>query len=233
MTTRLASRLAIVGSGIGILAALGLGALRLGLIRIQPDTSGVPTPPFNGELLGGLAFALAYLFPFGLSFYVLRRSSAEQAAVWLGTAAMAILAAFTSFSLVTLILFPVPALLAVAGVLAARAAGWRNLPAPLAIALLLSGVGVAAWRILFLREDGMCWDLLRGANGAADYWQARAFSFSGTISANSGPGQIITSTCSSDIISPLEAGLSTGLWMLAVVGLRWWWARSAAPHDLA
>ena len=215
-------RLAWIGSGLGLLAGLAFGALRLGLLHIQQDVPVTPAPPFNGELWGGLAFASAYLFPFALSLFAPRwRNPALQTAVWLATAVLALLAAFTTFSIVGLAVFPLPALFPLlAALFAYRMAGWRQTISILAVATGLIVIGVCAWRVLFLREDGRCWDQMRAADGAT-YWQESPYSVSGYLPANPAPGEPVSRLCSSDIITPAEGALSVGLWLLALLSLRW------------
>jgi hypothetical protein len=220
---------------LGLLAGLAFGALRLGLLHIQQGLPVAPAPPFNGELLGGLAFALAYLFPFALSLFASRwRSPALGAAVWLATAVMALLAAFTTFSIVGLVVFPLPALfLLLAALFAFRAAGWRQTVPTAAVAAGLVGVGVCAWLVLFSHADGRCWDQVRAADGTT-FWQEMPYGTSGYLSANPAPGEPVSRLCSSDVITPVEGALSVGLWVLALLGLRWlqphWSSASPAPN---
>ncbi len=215
-------RLAWMGSVLGLLASLAFGALRLGLLHIQQSVPVTPAPPFNGELSGGLAFALAYLFPFALSLFASRwRSPALGAAVWLATAVLALLAAFTTFSIVGLAAFPLPALLLLlAALFAFRAAGWHQTIPILAVAAGLIVIGAGAWRVLFLSQDGRCWDQIRAADGAT-VWQETPYGTSGYLSANPAPGEPVSRLCNSDIITPVEGALSVGLWALAFFSLRW------------
>jgi len=222
--------LAWIGSVLGLLAGLAFGALRLGLLHIQQGVPVTPAPPFNGEPLGGLAFASAYLFPFALSLFTPRwRSPALRAAVWLATAVMALLAAFTTFSIVGLVAFPLPALfLLLAALFTFRAAGWRRTIPILAVAAGLVVIGAGAWRVLFLSQDGRCWDQIRAADGAT-YWQESPYGTSGYLSANPAPGESVSRLCNSDIITPVEGALSVGLWVLALFGLRWLHPRWGPP----
>jgi len=226
--------LVLAGGTLGLLAGLAFGALRLGLLHIQQGLPSAPTPPFNGELLGGLAFGLAYVFPFALSMIALRwRNPAPRAAVWLATAVLALLAAFTTFSIAGLVLFPLPGLfLLLAAGLAYRTAGWRKIFSILGVAAIIVLIGASAWRVLFSREDGRCWDLIRAADGP-NYWRERPFSAFGSMPAGPGPGQAIASLCSTDVITPLEGALSVGLWVLAFLGLRWSLPRWQPPPRTA
>jgi hypothetical protein len=224
-----------MGSVLGLLAGLAFGALRLGLLQIQQGVLVTPAPPFNGELLGGLAFASAYLFPFALSLFAPRwRSPALRAAMWLATAVMALLAAFTTFSIVGLVAFPLPALfLLLAALFTFRAAGWRRTIPILAVAAGLVVIGAGAWRVLFLSQDGRCWDQVRAADGTT-FWQESPYGTSGYLSANPAPGESVSRLCNSDIITPVEGALSVGLWALAFLGLRWlqprWGSALPAPN---
>ena len=215
-------RLAWMGSVLGLLAGLAFGALRLGWLHIQQDVLVTPTPPFNGELWGGLAFALAYIFPFALSLFAPRwRNPALHAAVWLATAVLALLASFTTFSIVSLVVFPLPALfLLLAALFAYRTAGWRQTIPIVAVVAGLIVIGLCAWLVLFSHEDGRCWDQVRAADGTT-FWQELPYSTSGYLSANPATGESVSRLCTSDIITPVEGALSVGLWVLALLGLRW------------
>jgi len=228
-------RLAWIGGVLGLLAGLAFGALRLGLIQIQQGVPVTPAPPFNGELLGGLAFAGANLFPFALSLFARRwRNPALGAAVWLATAVMALLGAFTTFSIVGLVAFPLPALfLLLAALFAFRAAGWHQTIPILAVAAGLVVVGACAWLVLFSHADGRCWDQVRAADGTT-FWQEAPYGTSGYLSANPAPGEPVSRLCNSDIITPVEGALSVGLWALALFSLRWlqprWGSALPAPN---
>jgi hypothetical protein len=214
--------LARIGGVLGLFGGIAFGALRLGLLHIQ---TGIPldsSPPFNGELLGGIAFTSAYIFPFALALIALRwNSPAAQAAVWLAASVLAWLGSFTTFSLVGLVVFSLPALLLMAAAgLAWLVAGWRQtvLILPMAMGLMLIGIG--AWRILFAREDGRCWNLIRATDGT-EHWVSAPFNMTGgPFPADPAPGEPVSGLCSTDIITPLEGALSVGLWTLTLLALK-------------
>ncbi len=141
--------------------------------------------------------------------------------MWLATTVLALLASFTTFSIVSLVVFPLPALfLLLAALLAYRAAGWRQTIPIVAVAAGLIVIGACAWLVLFSRADGRCWDQIRAADGTT-FWQETPYSTSGSLSANPVPGESVSRLCSSDIITPVEGASSVGLWGLALLGLRW------------
>lgn len=226
--------LGAVGSIYGLVVALGLGAVRVTL----------STEPFDAEsALGHLAFTAVCAMPFILAVWVLVvKNAALRAAVWLAGGVLAVPASFSAFSGVTLFFLPVAPVLIIAGGLAAieaARAGSAGAVLPiLPAAAVLVAVGVAAFVVLItLTSDPRCWVLNRYPNGAT-VWERDPASEAqmiitrgpngetGVFGSGVGIGgpavngiQRISATCSSDVVSPIEAGSSMGLWMLAVLGL--------------
>jgi hypothetical protein len=199
-----------------------MGALRLDLLTLQP-TIQTPSPPFNGELFGGLAFALAYMLPFALSLSLLRLPNVIlQTATWLAAAILGLLASFTTFSLVSLVLFPLPAFLLLgAALLSLKSVEWKQRDHVVVISVGLIVLGSASWLLLFSQENPQCWALVHNVDGR-ETWQSRPFS-QGPLQLPADPslGDPVTMTCSSDTIAPAEAGQSLGLWLAALILLFW------------
>jgi hypothetical protein len=199
-----------------------MGALRLGLLTLQP-TLETPSPLFNGELFGGLAFALVYMLPFAVSLSCLRLHNVIlQTATWLAAALLGLLASFTTFSLVSLVLFPLPALLLLgAALLSFQTIERRQTGHVAIISAGLIILGSASWLLLFSQENPQCWALVRNTAGG-ETWESRPFSQGPVqLPADPGLGAPVTMTCSSDTITLAEAGQSLGLWLAGLILLFW------------
>ena len=223
--------LARLGGLIGLVVGLAHGVLRF---------SSNPAPAQGADLIGELAFFVAYTAPFALALFTLRlRNNAQRAALWLGVAILSFSAAVATFSIVSFTLLPWPALLLlIAAGQAYRAGGQHQVLLIVSLAVSVVLIGSVAWLVLFSQEDPRCWALIRSANGT-DVWQAVPYSASSPmISGEPQPGDVIQWMCASDVISAGEGGLSLGLWGLACLGLggflpRWPGARPAATGSAA
>lgn len=227
--------LALLGGAWGLVCALALSAIRFAN-SAEPERDAIST----------VAFTLVYAAPFILAFLALRwKSVTVRAAVWLAAAALAYLASWTAFSGIGLIfLAAAPLLLFAAALSAAQAiqiSGVRPALPIVPVSLGVIAVGIAAFvALIALTSDPRCWILMRYADGH-EAWQIappdvasitvitgpngqQAFGSGRTppISANgrspSVPG-IVSSLCTSDIISPIEAVVSMSLWLAAGAGL--------------
>jgi hypothetical protein len=225
----------LLGSLWGLVCALALSGIRFANSS-EPERDPIST----------VAFTLVYAAPFVLALVAMWwKSAAQRAAVWLAAAVLAFLAGWTAFSGISLIfLLAAPLLLLAAAVSAAQAiqtVGVRSALLILPVSIGLIGVGVAAFvALITLTFDPRCWVLMRDAGGY-ESWQIappdlasiivingpngqQAFG-SGTMPPQSADGSsplvpgIVTSTCTSDIISPIESGVSLGLWVFAAVAL--------------
>lgn len=228
-------KLVVGGCIVGIAIAIGLTA-----IRIINSSFG----NLNVEWLGSLAFLIVYSAPYILAVIALSfRERALQASVWLASAVLAGLTSVTAFSGVTLF-FLIPAILLLSGgFIALGQVSWHNRVGILASAILFSGliiVGALAFATLFLLPSTpFCWQARTLPNGTqivepdtntqvqvTSTMNGNVFSGSGSASAQPLPdGSTITSAgCASDLITPLEALLSIGIWGIAFFGL---WKLSA------
>lgn len=212
--------LGLIGGLWGLIAALGLAALRL----IGDLTQGDPRP-FPGDALAGLAL----IAPFGVALAALWRGEpGQRAGAWLAAAAMSVLVAASIFSGAGLLMLPAGLLLALAAVRLLRG-GARTGPSIALAALLAVGFG-GALAALFLHEDGACWQRVRAEDGTLT-WQDAPYSQSGTVLAGNanGPG-VVEVRCASDTFAPDELAISAGLVALAA-GV-WWAAPRAAGRSL-
>lgn len=218
---------AAIGSAYGLLAALGLS-----LVRVM--NSGEPPTP--ERWFGDFAFAFAYSAPFVLSLAMLRTENRQlQVTVWGATGILALLGAVSAFSGITLFFLPAALILLVVSVVAfgraLNGASLTSLGLMVGTAVMLVTVGVVSFLTLLLwTSDPRCWVLVRDNEGQSSWQIAPSNVASIRVTANSsgqsisGTGRggdqgIVKSTCTSDTISPLEASVSMGLWMLTALGI--------------
>lgn len=221
--------LALVGGTWGLVCALAISAIRFAN-SAEPER----------DVISAAAFALVYAAPFILALQApLWKNAILRAAVWLAAAVLAYLASWTAFSSIGLIFLPAAPLLLFAAALSAAQAiqtlGVRPALPILPISFGLIAVGIAAFMVLItLTSDPRCWVLMRYADGHQAWEIAppdvasitvftgpngqQAFG-SGRIPPTSAKGSsIVTSRCTSDIISPIEAVVSISLWLVASAG---------------
>ncbi len=197
--------LALIGGGWGVVCALALGSLRFVL----------PAPPERqAQIVGSIALLAAYLLPFVLALLALRwRRVAHQAMAWSAAALAALLASFSAFSGVSLIFLPAALLLGLAALRAVWEAGPRQMPVALLLGVMLAAINTGAFLTLFWHEDGRCWASIREADGS-QRWQEFPYGQTMTLTT---AGE--SSLCESNIITPLEGGLSLGILTLTGIGL--------------
>lgn len=229
-------KLVVGGCIVGIAIAIGLTT-----IRIVNSSFG----NLNVEWFGNLAFLIVYSAPYILAVIALSfRERALQASVWLASAVLAGLTSVTAFSGVTLI-FSIPAILLLSGgFIALGKMSWRSRVGILASAILFLGlivVGALSFATLFmLPATPFCWQARTLPNGTqivdpdpntqvqiSSTTNGNVFSGAGSVSAQPLPdGSTIASAgCTSDLITPLEALLSIGIWGMTFLGL--WKLRTA------
>jgi hypothetical protein len=208
-------RLARIGGAWGLICALALAILRTVLGFSSGD-------PFPFGLPGDLVFGAIYALPFALALVALHWGGpAGRAGAWAAASILAVLAFFTSFSLVGLVFAPAALLLMIA---AGRAAWGRpigRVALAVGLAALLVVLNAGAFRALYLQQDGACWHLIREANGF-ERWEAAPYGSTGAIDA-SGFG-VVEARCSSDVYSAQELLFSSGL--LALAAGAWFAARA-------
>jgi hypothetical protein len=226
----IARLLALLGGTWGLVCALALSAIRFAN-SAEPER----------DVISTAAFALVYAAPFILALLALLwKNAILRAAVWFAAAVLAYLASWTAFSGIGLIFLPAAPLLLFAAALSAALAiqTWGVRPALpiLPISFGLIAVGIAAFIVLItLTSDPRCWVLMRYTDGhqtweisPPDVASITVFTGpngqqaigSGRIPPPSATGSsIVTSRCTSDFISPIEAVVSIALWLVAGVGL--------------
>jgi hypothetical protein len=224
--------LIFIGGGFGVVFALGLASLRV----INSSE------PFGSErALGDFAFGAVLMMPFALALWALRwKDVTMQAAAWLAGGALALLASFIAFSGVSLVfLLTVPVLILGALFTATNAflaGGIRSVLPILPIAPVLAGIGVGSFiALLMLTPDPRCWVLERLGDGRTT-WERDLTAEAAMVVARGPNGETVMgsdtiggppvngvqrlqSSCTSDVISPIESAVSLGMWALAIVGL--------------
>jgi hypothetical protein len=200
--------LAGLGAAIGLGGALVLAGLRL---------ANTAAPQLRVEWAGVIVFGLIYLAPYGLALLALRPSWAPaRPAIWLAAAVLAVPAAFTAFSGVSLIFLLPAALLWPAALIALARQPPRRWLGSIGWAAVLAVLVASAWLILLTGpDDGRCWQQVLQADGR-QVWQAVPFgqTMAGQLE---GGGQVIRSMCTSDVITPIEALLGLLPLLAAVV----------------
>jgi hypothetical protein len=87
----------------------------------------------------------------------------------------------------------------------------------LALALVFSGA--AAFYSLFTEENPACWSLVRTESGEPVWEPSPPGTSPAIVVGDAEAGDVLSSSCSSDVISRSEGLKSVGIWALAVVGL--------------
>lgn len=213
----------LLGGMWGIVAAIALGGLRFALSE----------PPLrSAELIGDIAFLAVYVAPFALALLALRwKNSAHRATAWIAGSTLALWGAFTAFSGISLVFLPAAVLLGIAALRTiVVATALRDVAVALILTTGLIALNAGAWLVLFSREDPLCWELIRSADGRTE-WQTAPFTFTGTISATGvGP---IGRVCTGDLISSAEGLLSLSLLALGTIVLfillPRWQSKQVAP----
>ena len=210
----LSTYLAVTGAVVGIAGGLFLGGVRV---------ANSERPELRAEWVGNLVFTLVYLTPFLLSLFALRWPAPWQAAVWGGTAILAGLGVYTTFSGVSLVLLPAGLLL----LPAALAAFSQSAPAHWPVALLVAGLLVVLvaggwWSLIGGAGDGRCWELVRGPAGETA-WERVPYNQGGAASTSTAGEEAGTLRvlCTSDVITVVEAGLGLLPLAVAVIGVIW------------
>jgi hypothetical protein len=221
--------LALLGGIWGLVCAVALSAIRF---------ANASAP--ERDAIGTAAFTLVYAAPFILALLALLWKNAMlRATVWIAAAVLAYLANWTSFSGIGLIFLPAAPLLLFAAALSAarviQTLGVRPTLPILPVSFGLIVVGIAAFMALItLTSDPRCWVLMRYPDGH-EAWQIAppdvasitvitgpsgqtAFGSSRMPPPGTVPGAV-SSLCTSDIISPIEAAVSIALWLIGGAGL--------------
>ena len=215
---RIDSILAIIGGSWGTLSALFLVGMRVA--NTEP-------PQFRAEWPGIVAFLALYLTPFALSLLALRWQKAARAGVWLAAGIVALLASRTALSGVSLVFVPAAPFLVIAAVITfIRARHKPALTGGLALILLLAVIAAGMLVLISTPGQGRCWQLVNSSDGPAR-WERTPYSQQHTIEADS---PVVTVTCTSDIITPLEGAAALGLLAAGSAGAIYL-ERRARPSD--
>lgn len=208
------------GQGQSLALIGGLGGLGCGLLLMSLRII-LSSEPLRSMLLGDLIFGAVYVLPFALALIALRWGNPTQRiASWMAAGVLAVLGSVTAFSGITLIFLPAAPLLLIAAVRAIPGNRVRHIAFGVGLAVLMIFLNASAFRVLFLQQDGVCWQKVRSEDGR-EVWESIPYSQSGTTTASpsgSEPG-IIGTLCSSDSFSPIELMLSVGL--LALTAGSW------------
>ncbi|HUF39242.1 MAG TPA: hypothetical protein VMN57_12025 [Anaerolineales bacterium] len=214
--------LVFTGGLLGLLAGIVIGLRRFGIALLFADApASGPEPPSGDALSGQIAFFLAFTAPFLLSLAVLfSKRTSLQAVVWLGSGLLGVVGAFFSFSIMTRILLPLPALLVLSGgVIAFTRQEVKKSVLVIVLALVMVFAGVTSFITLFTQENPACWALVR-TEGGKDVWEPSLPSLNPPIiAAEPGTGDTLAWSCSSDVISRTEGLYSLAIWAAVAGGL--------------
>lgn len=190
--------LALAGIGIGTVIALGVGSIPL------LDGGG---PSLDPDWLRGVGLIAILMIPVALALVGLRRPGALLAA---GVVSLPM--CFMSFSF---LLFPLLIPAALYLIAYGRAAiEYTPRLAPAAVASLTFVLVVLSFMALFMHEDPRCYEIVRRPNGST--FDRPLPPGESVYSAQGGRG-VVGSGCSSDSVTPIEAGTSLGLVTLAAL----------------
>lgn len=181
--------MAIAGICIGSVIALGVGSIPLF------DRDG---PSLDSDWLRGMGLVAILMIPAVLAIVGLRRRGALLTA---GVVSLPM--PFMSFSF---LLFPmlIPAAFYLVAYDRARISYTPRIPAPV-VASLTFFLLVLAFLSLFLTEDERCYEVVRLRDGT------RVQRTVDSRWSSPSDGRLVESGCSSDSVTPIEAGLSLGL----------------------
>ena len=216
---RQARGLTVLGGLLGVLGATVLASLRL---------FGDDGPLVKDGLYGDAVFGLVYLSPYLLTLVASRtRRPAARGGLLMALGILSLVASFSTFSLVTVVLLPATGAVFMAATWSLRTPGRRLLLASpyFVVGLVCAAAVVSAFIVLFaLEEDeSRCWTLIRTEDGT-EQWQARPNQGGpDQFMTVSGPGEV-RGTCTSDIITKSEGakalGILLGAALLFVVAAR-------------
>lgn len=204
----------ITGIVIGTAIAVAVGSIPLF------DGDG---PSLDADWLRGLALMSILVMPAVLAIVGLRRPGALLVA---GVVSLPM--CFMSFSF---LLFPmlIPAALYLIAYGRAAITYTPRLP-PAAVASLTFVLLVVSFMSLFMNEDPRCYETIRRSDGSTF---DRPLPPGESIYSTQGGRGVVGSGCSSDSVTPIEAGLSMGLVTLAAVSSAYLSGPRRRPYDLA
>ncbi|MGH2652751.1 MAG: hypothetical protein ACRDHV_00130 [Actinomycetota bacterium] len=206
----------------GVAAATGLG---IGVVLFVVRNVGEETRPPSAWLEEG-TLAVIVLAPFVLAVLAQGFQPALRAATWIGVGLVtAVLGFMTLISGIGVVFLAV-------GFVQIRG-GFRALPTPpagfvtvaLAAALVVATAVIAPVASLFLfPPTPVCWELR--TEGEEPTWRRVPVRGAAVDRAYGTRG--LFGTCSSDTVTPTEAGVAAGVWLAAGAGLVVWNHRKAA-----
>ena len=201
-----ARRLTVLAGVMGLMATAVLGSFRL---------FGDDGPVMAEGLFGDTVFALVYMAPYLLTLVAARTAQpAARAGLLMALGVLSLIASFSTFSLLTVILLPATGAIFMAAVLSLRSPGRRLVIVPLYLAAgLIVGAAIAfSFIALFALEadEARCWTLSRDDEGAEEWHSRPNEGARGRQVIRSGQNDI-RGTCTSDIITNSEGARSLGI----------------------
>ena len=215
------TRAALIGAVVGLVPAVGLGALRV----LNGEA-----PAVAAQVAGNIAFTLVYASPYLLALIASRAGDpGVRGSLLAALGLLSLVASFSTFSLVTVVLLPATFILWFASVRSLAASGRplaTSLPAAVVGLLIAATVGLGFFALWGIQDDeARCWILSYDSD--EPHWEPRPnLGESGVLT----PGTLDFDSrghCTSDIITSTEAAMGIGaavaalLTMLLVSRLRW------------
>ncbi len=222
--------MAVVGAIIGLVPAVGLGCVRV--LNSEP-------PEVAGQLAGNIAFALVYASPYLLA---LMASGVRDPGVRGGLLAaiglLSLVASFSAFSLVSVVLLPATFVLWFAAARSLAASGRplaTSVPAAVVGLLIVATVALGFFALWGIQDnEDRCWILSYDSDGQLLRWESRPnlgetgrlkndgpamVSYDGGVTwQRVGPLMGSRGYCTSDIITNSEAAMSLGFLAIAFLG---------------
>ena len=236
------ARAAVIGAVAGIIPAIGLGCVRV--LNSEP-------PEVAAQFAGNIAFALVYASPYLLALMASRaRDPGVRGGLLAAIGLLSLLASFSTFSLVSVVLLPATFMLWFAAAKSLAASGRplaTSVPAAVVGLLIIATLALGFFALWGIQDDeDRCWVLSHDSDGQPR-WESRPnvggpgrFNLGplnggpalvsddgGVTWQRVGPSEGPRGLCTSDIITNTEAALSMGvvvavlLAMLLLSRLRW------------
>ncbi len=200
-------RLATIGAGTGLVAAIALGASQF---------LGAKGPEVAPQFAGYIAFTLIYLSPYIIAFIASRiRDSGTRGGLLVAVGLLSLAASFSPLALVTVIFLPATFLILFAAARSLSAADRLLATAvpSMVVGLFIAAIVGASYFALFgvFAPEFQCWLLSQGPDGQFR-WESSERSSSGPLSYG------MRFFCM-DIITNAEAALSVVILAIAFLGM--------------
>ena len=206
------------GNGESVVAGIGLGiGVALAVVRIVGGEGRPPTAWLEDATL-----AVILLAPLALAVAVRGFEPAVRGGVWTGAGLLTAFLGVLTVMSIGVAFLAIGVLMVVGGVRAWRVGPPRFLVS--AAVVLAAGVIAPLGSLFLLPSTPACWE--RSSVGDAQAWERVPVRGAAMDRAYGSPG--VVGFCSSDTVTPTEAGLAVGPWLATVAGFVLWDRRREA-----